>query len=116
AQQSAPDAQPPAGAVKDSAAQPTQPKPGPSPSANQQDINAIYRQQKENEKKKTDYLALLLETQRALNDVNSQKIASAADAEKVQKEAQTIMAGQLPGGTSGPQSQTKRSVVPDGEQ
>jgi hypothetical protein len=64
-----------------------------SRSADQRRITAVYRVQKENERKKSNYLALLLTTQRALNEANSQKIASAADAEKVAKETQAILAG-----------------------
>ncbi len=115
AQRSALKAQPPAAAKKEPAAQRAKPAPGSSLSADQQHINDVYQQQKENEKKKTDYLALLLETQRALNDVNSQKITSAADAERVQKETQAIMAGQLPSGPSGSQSQTQKKKVPGGD-
>lgn len=77
-------------------------KPLPAPtgqnrqlSADQQHINEVYREQRENESRKSDYLALLRETQRALNEANSQKISSQSDAEKVEKETQAILAGQF---------------------
>lgn len=75
--------------------------------ADQKHINEVFQQQKANEAKKSDYLALLRETQRALNEANSQKITSSADAEKVQKETQAIMTGQLPNARTGMETQSK---------
>jgi hypothetical protein len=67
-----------------------------NPTADQQHINEVYQQQKKNEQKKSDDLALIREIQRQLNKVNSQKLASAADADKVQQETKKLLNGELP--------------------
>lgn len=97
-------------------ASPSQSGQSPSLSVDQQHINQVYQQQKENEKKKSDYLALLRETQRALNEANSQRVASAADAEKVEKEKQAIMAGQLPDASASVPGQVQKKKPPEEEQ
>jgi hypothetical protein len=64
--------------------------------ADQQHINEVYQQQKKNEQKKSDDLALLRAIQAHLNEVNSRMIASAADADKVQQETKKLLNGELP--------------------
>lgn len=78
----------------------------PPLSADQQRINEVYQQQKKNER--PDYYALLRETQRALNEANSQKVSSQADADRVQKETQAIMAGQFTGASTEAGARTRK--------
>lgn len=61
-------------------------------------------QQNPGEQKRPDYLELLRQTQRALNEANSEAIHSAADIAKVHEETQAILAGQLPSTSSSTQN------------
>lgn len=107
AQSAAPDAQRPASGPDS--------KPPAAPATQNPPLRAD-QQQKANESKKSDYLALLRETQRALNDANSQKISSQADADRVEKQTQAIMAGQFSPPSSGTQSQPQKKKMLRGDQ
>lgn len=114
AQHPAPAAQQPASASNPTAASsPASTAQSPPISTYQQQINAAVQQQKAYQKSHADYYALLLATQRALNEANSQKISSQADADKVPKETQAIMAGQFTATSTSVQSQTQKKQPGD---
>jgi hypothetical protein len=52
----------------------------------------------------------------ALNEANSQKIASSADAERVQKETRAIMAGQLTNTAGGTQNRAQKKQPGDNQE
>lgn len=113
AQRAAPAAQQPISSPAAAPAPTPQTSPGFSQSADQQKINTAIQQQKAYQKSHEDYYALLRETQRALNDANSQKISSQADADKVQKETQAILAGQFTATSTSTQSQAQKKYPGD---
>lgn len=113
AQKAVPAPQQPNSTPQNAPASTSQPGSGFSQSAEQQKINEAIQQQKEYQKSHEDYYALLREVQRALNEANSQKIASQADADKVQKETQAILSGHIPSAPGATQSQVQNQQPGD---